>query len=105
MNSPCDNCGLCCSKLIIEIEHIDVVREPKLLPIVEQMDVMEDSPWDRQYLLACGSGMPCKMLGEDKKCQIYPTRPNTCIGFEVGCDKCNELREDYGLPPIELKES
>lgn len=100
--SPCKDCGLCCTKLIIEIEHIDVVREPKLLPIARLMnpDRPRDSLWENEYMLACGSAMPCGMLTEDKKCSIYPTRPNTCVGFEVGCDKCNELREDYGLPPL-----
>ncbi len=102
MSSPCDNCGLCCTKLIIEIEQIDVVREPKLLPIVRLLnpDSHRNSLWENKYILADGSAMPCGMLTDDKKCSIYPTRPNTCVGFEVGCDKCNELREDYGLPPL-----
>ncbi len=25
----CKDCGLCCRKLIIEIDHVDVVREPR----------------------------------------------------------------------------
>jgi Fe-S-cluster containining protein len=105
--SPCDNCGLCCNKLIIEIQHIDVVRAPNLLPIVQLQtpDRPRDSLWENEYMLACGSAMPCGMLTDDLKCSIYPTRPNVCISFEVGSEQCQTLREDYGLPPLYSKES
>lgn len=100
--SQCDNCGLCCKKLIIEIDHVDVVREPKRVGIAKQMKGMyeEESPWDREYMLACGASMPCPMLGTDNLCQIYPTRPNVCVAFEAGSEQCNELREENGLLPI-----
>lgn len=102
MTSDCDGCGLCCDKLIIEIQHIDVVREPKLLPIVrlQNPDRPRNSLWENEYTLACGHRMPCGMLTDDKKCSIYPTRPNVCISFEVGSEQCTTLREDYGLPPL-----
>jgi len=106
MSSPCENCGLCCKSLIIEIDHLDVVREPKLLPVVTLLGgggrITYESDWEKQYRLACGSRHPCQMLGEDLRCGIYPTRPNCCVAFEVGSEKCNELREEAGLELIEV---
>ncbi len=105
-DNPCYDCtALCCKNLIIEIQHIDVVREPSLLPVVTLMKTMDgdvdgDSEWDQQYNLACGSSHPCKMLSADDTCSIYKSRPNACVGFEAGGEHCNELREEAGLPPI-----
>lgn len=104
MTDYCKDCGLCCKKMIVEIEHVDVVREPKLLQIDKLLDgnngrVQYDSDWEKQYSLYCG-GDGCKLLTEDNRCSIYPTRPNCCVAFEMGGDQCNELREIYGLPEI-----
>lgn len=103
----CDKeCGLCCQRLIIEIDHIDVVREPRLLPVIELLDgngkIVYDSEWEKEYMLVCGK--PCAMLGAENRCQIYPTRPNCCVAFAAGGEKCQELRQDYGLPPLQPKE-
>lgn len=98
---PCADCGLCCQKLIIEIGHVDVVREPKLLEHCTKMDgngALEfDSVWDTPYLL---SHRGCPLLNDCNRCTIYPTRPNVCVRFEVGSEHCNELREEAGLPPL-----
>ena len=109
-SNPCEACGLCCRKLIIEIDHVDVVREPRLLPVATLAHGVDswpdevtgepiyDDKWDREYILARGRG--CPMLSDDNQCSIYPTRPNVCVQFEVGGERCNELREAAGLPPI-----
>lgn len=103
-DDPCASCGLCCKTLIIEIDHVDVVREPRLLPVVQLLDghgsVNYDSDWEKQYLLARGRKHPCKMLDAHNRCTIYRTRPNCCVEFEVGGERCNELREGNDLPPI-----
>lgn len=104
--NPCEGCGAqCCRGLIIEIQHLDVVREPRLLSVVELLDgngeIEFESDWDKEYALACGHFSPCKMLTIDHKCSIYPTRPNTCVAFQPGSDQCNELREAAGLPLIQ----
>ena len=100
--NPCYDCGLCCSKLIVEIEHVDVVREPKLLPFVTLLDDSGEmkyaNVWEKEYRLTCGNR--CPMLGDDKKCGIHPTRPNVCVEFEVGGEECNELRLAAGLPQL-----
>lgn len=101
-NYECDKCGACCRKLIVEIDHIDVVREPRLLPVVTLLDghgsIKFDSEWEKQYHLACAD--PCPMLGVDNLCSIYPTRPNVCIAMEAGSDQCQEAREAAGLEPL-----
>lgn len=102
MNDPCADCGLCCQKLIIEIEHIDVVREPALRDCCRKLDgrgtIEFDSVWETPYLLSLRG---CPMLDENKRCTIYPTRPNTCVAFEAGGEHCNELRAAAGLAPLD----
>jgi Fe-S-cluster containining protein len=105
----CDRCGLCCRKLIIEIDHLDVVREPRLLPPATLLldgngAITFDSDWEKQYSLACGEARKCpchSMDGAVSTCAIYPTRPNVCVAFEAGSEQCQELRETYGLPPLQ----
>lgn len=109
MNSECDKCGLCCKQLIIEIDHLDVVREPRLLEHARVHKTWDGQPhesdWDKTYALAPRSVdgktvMGCGFLGPDNACQIYPTRPNCCVAFEAGDEKCEELREQAGLPSL-----
>ena len=100
----CEGCGaLCCRKLIIEIDHLDIVREPRLLPVVILLDgngtVEYDSDWEKKYSLACGDKHCCKML-DGERCSIYPSRPNACVAFQPGGRQCNELREMAGLPLV-----
>jgi Fe-S-cluster containining protein len=99
----CDNCGACCTQLIIEIDHLDVVREPKLLAAATLLDghgkITYDSDWEKQYGLACGSNRPCP-LHVDNRCSIYPTRPNCCVAAEAGGMSCQEARGMAGLEPL-----
>jgi hypothetical protein len=101
----CDHCGACCKHLIIEIYHVDVVREPKLLPHAELLDgrgtIEFESNWEKEYLLACAK--PCGLLGPDNLCTIYPTRPNCCVGLEAGDEQCQMAREAAGLEPLQPK--
>ncbi len=97
----CDSCGACCSgMLIIEIDHLDVVREPKLLDHAKLLDgngkITFDSDWEKQYGLSCSK--PCGLLGSDNRCTIYSSRPNVCVGFEAGSARCQTTRRAKGLP-------
>ncbi|MCK4784009.1 MAG: YkgJ family cysteine cluster protein [Desulfobacteraceae bacterium] len=88
----CKKCGRCCRGLIVEIEHLDVVREPRLLEYVELLDghgkKQYESEWDKEYLLACGDSKPCPFLCKNNECGIYPTRPNVCVYAEPGGKQC-----------------
>jgi Fe-S-cluster containining protein len=99
----CDHCGACCNKLIVEIGHIDVVREPKLLAVSEPLEGMPGGgEWDKQYLLAAGlPGKGCRMH-QGGRCSIYPTRPNACVAFEPGTPECQNARYIAELPPLGL---
>lgn len=97
----CDQCGACCRQPIIEIDWLDVTREPKLKEVAAPCRLMPgDTEQDRQYILACGAGMPCRLLAGNR-CSIYPTRPNCCVAFEAGCELCQESRAAEGLPPLQ----
>lgn len=84
----CKHCGRCCIELNIEIEEVDVLREPRLLDHVKLMDrngaIEYIEPLDRRYLLPS----PCPFLTADNRCSIYPTRPNVCVALEVGGEQC-----------------
>ena len=96
----CDNCALCCQYLLVEADAVDVLREPRIEserplgnihPRLSVLDVC--------WLLA-GPGMPCPFLTPEKKCDIYPTRPEDCVAFVPGSPKCQELRKEFGLAPV-----
>ncbi len=83
----CKQCGHCCRALIIEINHLDIVREPKLAEHAEAMQGGEI------FCLTAGY-RPCPFLNvniggiTDNNCKIYPTRPNVCVAMEAGGEQC-----------------
>ncbi len=108
MSGRCKQCGACCRRLIIEIEHLDVVREPRLLGAAELYDgngkVKFESNWEKRYLLACGESKLCPFL-VNNKCSIYPTRPNACVFMEVGGEQCRIARGEQPIIIPKLPES
>jgi Fe-S-cluster containining protein len=98
-NYPCENCGLCCEHLLVEADAFDVLREPKIetaypLKYVSGQLSVHDACW-----ILGGPDTPCAFLTRQKRCRIYPTRPHTCVAFLAGSGKCEELRQEHGLPP------
>jgi Fe-S-cluster containining protein len=106
----CDQCGACCQGyLIVEADELDLLREPRLIEadphyagqpaklVLQQLQ--EDV--GRALILACGTARPCRFLGADKKCDVYPTRPNVCVAMQAGDEQCQESRHEAGLPPLE----
>ena len=104
MRFECDQCGACCRQLIIEIQHLDVVREPRLLDHAKLCDghgkITYEDDWEKIYMLACGETHPCSFLGADNRCAIYPTRPNCCVGMQAGDEQCQDARAMAGLPAL-----
>jgi Fe-S-cluster containining protein len=98
----CDHCGACCTTLIIEVEHLDVVREPRLAPpVTTPCRLLEgEGEWDRQYMLAIGTATGGCPMHVDGRCSIHPTRPNTCVAFEAGSPDCQRARYHAGKPPL-----
>lgn len=101
----CGNCGLCCQHLLVEADVIDVLREPRI-DAVRPLGKLSPqlSLLDACWVLA-GPGTPCAFLTPDKRCAIYPTRPQICVAFVPGSTKCQKLRNEYGLPPVVLPPS
>lgn len=102
----CDQCGACCKgHLIVEAYELDLLREPRLASADPRAadrpieDVLRELQEDGRCLLIAALG-PCKFL-EDNRCAIYPTRPNVCVGLELGDEQCQHVRECEGLPPLE----
>ncbi len=106
--SECDRCGLCCRHLIVEVDHLDVVREPRLLEFAQAHRTWDGEPyesdWDKTYAfvprLVDGKIAPCGFLGAENLCAIYPTRPNCCVAFQAGDEQCQELRRQHGLEAL-----
>lgn len=110
----CDECGACCAYPIIEIEYVDALREPRLREVSRPFSIPEGmcltdeddepieitDPFQVGASLAVGRKNPCPLLGADKRCTIYPTRPTCCVAFQAGSRLCQESREAHGLPPL-----
>ncbi len=109
----CDQCGACCNgSLIVEADEIDLLREPRLIEAdphlkgqsAEQVVEKLQNDFGLVILLACGTDRPCPFLAADKRCSIYPTRPNECVAMQAGDDQCQAARRAAGLSPLEPKE-
>lgn len=104
----CDKCGACCKgHLIVEAYEIDAIREPRLLTADVGTWTAGKTPeeilsrLDSEFTcLVIAANKPCKFLGHDNLCTIYPTRPNCCVGMEAGSEECQRAREAEGLPPL-----
>lgn len=115
MKYQCDECGACCRTLLIEIEELDIIREPRLaavarpfkIPPGQELVDEDGEPYEEVVpgfgggaLLSCGPDHSCLMLGSDNRCTIYPTRPNVCVGMQPGSEQCQLARELAGLAEL-----
>lgn len=98
-DKKCHGCGLCCKSLIIEADEIDAEREPR---IAAECPPIRDSMDGPMWMVAVGQSAPCPFLLGDNVCSIYPTRPNECVAFPAGGEKCQELR-GVAVPAAELQ--
>lgn len=109
MNLPilvydCDQCGACCRHLIIECEHADALREPRIAAEAKLMDghgkiPLVDAAW-RLNGEKTDNGFPCVFLGADNRCGIHATRPHVCVNFQAGSDQCQQARHYARLPQL-----
>ena len=103
----CDRCGVCCQgTLIVEAYGLDVLREPRVLhaDVHGRVPTMEDLLADDGKCILLAANTPCKFLGNDNCCTIYPTRPNVCVGMEAGDTQCQDARERRGLAPLQPRQ-
>jgi Fe-S-cluster containining protein len=124
----CDKCGACCKHLLLEIEMIDIAREPRIAAVAmpfkppgpedwepeldeeEQEEYERVGPlvpgWEYGASLNTGPDHACPFLGgvpseKERPCGIYPTRPNCCVAMQAGGDQCQSARGMAGLRPLE----
>lgn len=98
----CDNCGACCSSLIVECTELDAQREPKLYSI-HPVDREKFRYGDNCINPMNPKTMACHFLGEGNLCSIYPTRPTCCVAVEAGDAKCQQARLMKSLPLLRDK--
>jgi len=91
----CLQCGACCRQLLTECYWHDAVREPRLLaPEINTNNLtLDDLAENGRCIILNLNNCPFLV---DNKCSIYPTRPNTCVGFEPGGEQCVAARKVEG---------
>lgn len=104
MAGKCLRCGACCRSLIVEATWLDVEREPRIEEECKILDGNGTIPRDEaSWCVAVGRTQPCPFLRLKSHqrfgCSIYPTRPNECVAFGAGGEKCRGLRRAAGLKP------
>jgi len=95
--------------LLVEVYDLDVLRQPKLLDShislwtreLTRETLMNALEEDGKCLVIAGSPYPCAFLREDNTCDIYPTRPNVCVGMQAGSEQCQESRRAEEMAPLE----
>lgn len=98
------DCGACCKgHLIVEVEDLDVLREPRLMDADphhkgKTIDTMLDD-YGNGMAVIIALAKPCSFL-EGNRCGIYPTRPNCCVALQPGDEQCQDARAAEGLPPL-----
>lgn len=98
----CDCCGACCrGTLIVEAYWLDALREPRILGAdVTGRHAPLDDLLDETRCILLAANAPCPFLGDDRRCTIYCTRPNDCVGMQADDEQCQEARRACGLGPL-----
>jgi Fe-S-cluster containining protein len=104
----CDGCGICCEgHLLVEADILDLLREPRLLEADRYRagwsleKALADLEEPGRCLLIAGGVRGCSFLDVKKRCSIYPTRPNDCVGMQAGNEQCQQARQAAGLTLLE----
>ena len=101
----CDGCGACCRHLILEAQHYDAIREPRIAAEAVLLDghgkiELANAEWSLNRRDA-GKDFACLFLGDDNRCGIYSTRPHMCVCVQAGGDKCQQARRSAKLPELQ----
>ena len=96
---PCQKCAACCRGGIIEVAIEDALREPKILNRAELLDGRGRLP-PEEWNWLLNPGGRCVFLPPNNCCEIYATRPEVCVCFAPGANRCRELRKEEGLPDV-----
>ena len=103
MNPPeyeCDNCGVCCKAFLIFASDADVEREPRIVAHSRKLPGSQETPEWKYQLYPLPFLEACDFLGEDKRCDIYETRPHVCRKLQAGDAQCQDARVRNGLEEL-----
>jgi Fe-S-cluster containining protein len=94
----CLKCAACChdANVLLDGDDLDRFREAGRRDLCGRSYVRRARD-GKITLRFVGSG-PCQHLRRDKKCSIYPIRPDNCRVFVVGSEACLAAREDTLRP-------
>lgn len=77
----CANCGKCCELFDLDLSEYDVERISKHLKLSQSETISKYCVKQPHYsFLYRFKHKPCAFL-KDKRCSIYPARPNVCAFF------------------------
>jgi hypothetical protein len=94
MHLDCLECAACCHEANVLLDEADLQRF---------RDAGRKDLTSRAYIRRARDGKitlrfapdgRCQHLGTDKRCGIYPIRPDNCRVFVVGSEACLSARED-----------
>jgi Fe-S-cluster containining protein len=106
MKLDCLECAACCHDANVLLDEADFARWHN----AGRKDLLGKSYLKRANGKVTLRFLPsgkCQHLRRDRKCGIYPIRPDNCRSFVVGSEACLAAREDTldirdGLPPAEV---
>jgi hypothetical protein len=94
MKLDCVKCAACCHEANVVLDEADFERfREGGRPDLVHRDYVKRSR-DGKITLRFAESGSCQHLRRDKKCGIYPIRPDNCRVFVVGSEACLAARED-----------
>lgn len=100
MAFECDGCGACCRTFPVFASTSDADREPRIATEGRTLPAhLATDRWSYQ-LHPLPFHESCCFLDGDRRCTIYPTRPDVCRAFPAGGEQCQAARVRVGLPPL-----
>src|SRR4030042_5537346 len=111
--------GLCCENIDIELtkfERRSIFPDAKRVGSLRELAAVKRAKlrgvfytsYKRKHLGASGFVIvaingPCPNRTPDGNCVKHDEREHAARNFKLGCEECNAIRQENGLPPIFVK--
>lgn len=102
MSQVCISCGACCASFRVSFYWAETDAHPDgrvpvqlTIPITPHHVAMRGTELGNGRCVALSGE-----IGHHVGCTIYPQRATPCREFEAGEERCNQVRQRMGLPPI-----
>jgi len=102
MSQHCQSCGACCASYRVSFYWAETDEHPEgRVPAALTIPV---NPYRVAMRGTDSKPVRCVALtgtvGESVGCSIYEQRSSTCRDFTAGDDRCADVRQRHGLPPL-----